>query len=68
MAQKTVTIPNISCEHCVRNIETELGDLSGVDSVSVDLASKTVTIIWSDKLEWSKIEQLLHEINYPPAI
>ena len=46
MSKETLTIPNISCGHCVSAIETELADMEGVTSVKADAATKTVTVQW----------------------
>jgi copper ion binding protein len=44
MATRTYSVPSISCEHCKKAIETEVAKLSGVSSVGVDVAAKTVTV------------------------
>ena len=44
MATRTYSVPSISCEHCKKDIETEVAKLSGVSSVGVDVAAKTVTV------------------------
>jgi copper chaperone CopZ len=41
---KTFSVPDISCDHCVRAITGEVGTVAGVESVSVDIAAKTVTV------------------------
>ena len=66
MNSKTVTVPNISCGHCVHTIELEVGELAGISSVKANEASKQVTIEWDEPATWEKIEALLQEINYPP--
>ncbi len=65
MLNKTVKIPNISCGHCVRTIESELRDLDHVTSVKADEVSKMVDISWEEPQTWEKIKSLLEEINYP---
>lgn len=40
MSTKTFVVPNISCGHCTRTIENELGDVAGVTAVKADEASK----------------------------
>jgi copper chaperone len=68
MQNKIINIPNISCEHCVHAIKSELGSLEGVISIDVDKDSKEVTIAWHDEiLDWDSIKNLLAEINYPLA-
>jgi copper chaperone CopZ len=65
MPNKTVNIPNINCEHCVRTIETELNALENVTSVKADETTKVVHISWDEPQSWEKIKSILSEINYP---
>jgi copper chaperone CopZ len=67
MTTTTYTIPNISCNHCVHTITTELTDLAGVKEVVADLASKKVKVTFEPPASLEKIEELLVEIDYPPA-
>ncbi|WP_405282527.1 heavy-metal-associated domain-containing protein [Gaopeijia maritima] len=66
MAEKTVSVPAISCGHCVKTIEREVGELPGVDGVSSDLASRRVTVRWDEsRTSWDEVDALLDEIGYP---
>lgn len=68
MAEKTVSVPTISCGHCVKTIEREVAELDGVTAVSADAASRSVTVTWDEATtSWPAVEELLVEINYPPA-
>ncbi len=60
-------IPNISCGHCVKTIEMEVGELPGVVSVDANEALKTAEITYQDPANEEKIKSLLAEINYPVA-
>ena len=64
---KTFEVPNISCEHCTRTVENEVGEIAGVTSVQADEARKQVTVEWGDPATWNEIEGVLKEINYPPV-
>jgi len=64
---KSFQVPNITCHHCVMTIKRELGELSGVTSVSGDAETKTITVEWSAPATWDGIKSLLAEINYPAA-
>jgi copper chaperone len=67
MASKTFKVPNISCGHCVRTIEREVGELKGVALVKADQATKMVTVEWQEPTaSWEAVRSLLAEINYPP--
>lgn len=63
---KTFLVPAISCDHCVRSIKNELADLTGVQSVQAEAATKLVTVTWADPATWEKIRAALIEIEYPP--
>jgi len=67
MTSKTLTIPNITCNHCVMTIKRELGELEGVANVTGDAETKTVTVEWDSPATWDGVKSLLAEINYPPA-
>lgn len=67
MSTVTYRIPNISCNHCIHTIVTELSDLDGVQSVQGSVADKQVTVTYQPPTDVEKIEQLLAEINYPVA-
>lgn len=66
MTTITYTIPNISCQHCVHTIKTEVGDLAGVQSVEADAQSKQAVITFETPATEEAIKALLAEINYAP--
>lgn len=65
MTTVTYSIPNISCNHCVHTIQTEVSELAGVSSVKADLDSHSATIVFDAPADETKIKSLLTEINYP---
>lgn len=68
MTTKTVTVPNISCGHCVATIEREVSALAGVSSVRGEHATRKVTISWDpEATDWVAIQDLMEEIHYPPS-
>ncbi len=67
MKTVTYTIPNISCNHCVHTIKTEVSDLEGVQSVEANPQTKQTTITFAEPATEDQIVTLLKEINYPPA-
>ena len=44
MPQLSLCVPGISCGHCVAAITDEVGGVTGVVSVAVDLDTKIVTV------------------------
>ncbi|MBC8170231.1 MAG: heavy-metal-associated domain-containing protein [Anaerolineae bacterium] len=67
MEQKTFQVPNIGCDGCVTSIKNELHQLEGVQVVDGVVATKTVTVQWTDPASWMKIVDTLKEIDYAPA-
>jgi len=65
MTTVTYTVPAISCGHCTHTIETEVGELQGVQSVKADEATKKVEITFDTPANEAVIKALLAEINYP---
>ena len=41
-------VPDMSCDHCRSAIETHVGAVAGVESVTVDLDAKTVEVAGGD--------------------
>ena len=68
MSEKTVSVPNIACGHCVNTIERELSELDGVQGVSANQESRTVAVQWDAGVtDWPEVEALLDEIGFPAA-
>jgi copper chaperone CopZ len=65
MAKETLSVPNISCGHCVSAIEAELTEMEGITSVKADAGTKTVTVQWDAPASIERIRATLTEINYP---
>lgn len=66
MSTKTVSIPTISCSHCIATIERTLNEVDGVKKVDCDLPTKSCTIQWQEPADWESIAALLTEIGYEP--
>lgn len=67
MSKRSVKVPNISCGHCVKTIEREVGEVEGVTSVRASEVDKTVHLEWDEgRTSWGEIESLMEEIDYPP--
>ncbi len=65
METQTLTIPKISCGHCVMAIKNELTEIDGINSVEGDPEDKTITVEFSAPVTMEKIKETLIEINYP---
>ncbi|HEX8997027.1 MAG TPA: copper ion binding protein [Ktedonobacterales bacterium] len=68
MVETTLSVPDVSCEHCVKTINGALGSLSGVEQVSTDIPSKTVHLTYdAAQVSMDKIEEVLDDAGYTVA-
>ncbi|HEY8648875.1 MAG TPA: heavy-metal-associated domain-containing protein [Candidatus Limnocylindria bacterium] len=68
MAQTTLSVPDISCEHCERTITDTLSPVDGVKRVTVDIPAKAVTVEYDDvTVSVDRFKELLKEEDYPVA-
>ncbi len=62
-----IKVGNVKCNSCVANIKTSLADVSGLESVEVDLASGVVSIN-GESLDRQAIVSKLAELGYPETV
>jgi len=67
MEEKTLSIPKISCGHCVMAIKNELSEIEGVKEVTGVPENKHITVKWDPPATLDKIKAVLKEMNYPAA-
>ncbi len=61
----TLSVPDVSCEHCVKTINGALGTLPGVEAVSTDIPTKTVHLRYDARqLSLEQIETTLDDEGY----
>lgn len=60
-----LTIPDMSCGHCVKAITESIKTLDAAATVSTDLENKTVSV--QSALTDADIRQALTQAGYPPA-
>lgn len=66
MTTVTYYVPNISCNHCIHTIKSEIGEMAGVKTVDAVLDTKKVTIAFDAPASEDQIVALMADINYPP--
>lgn len=64
MAQITLRISGMSCEHCVKRVTEALSKLSGVKNVQVDLSSGTAIFEKPENLSFEEIARAIEEAGY----
>jgi copper chaperone len=60
----TYRVTGMTCEHCVRAVTEEIGKLSGVTAVDVDLPSETVTVASDTPLDDTALRAAVDEAGY----
>jgi copper chaperone len=68
MTTVSLKVPNISCDHCVHTIKTEVSELPGIKRVDANPDTKIVTVEFDPPATQANIEALLAEIDYPAEI
>jgi copper chaperone len=64
----TLSVPDVSCEHCVHAINGAVGKLAGVEKVETDIPTKSVHIRYDgSQLSLAKIEETLDDVGYTVA-
>ena len=63
MTTTTYSVPGVSCGHCVDAITTEVTAVAGVQSVAVDLETKTVTVV-ADPLDDGSVIAAIDAAGY----
>jgi copper chaperone len=67
MDEITLSIPNISCHHCIMTIKRESGLVAGVEFVSGDVENKTATFRVAGDEALQALRAALAEAGYPAA-
>lgn len=66
MEEKTVHIPNISCDHCVMTIKNELSEIDSVEFVDGEPSPKNITVRWRSSANGETTTRKIDEIGYTP--
>jgi copper chaperone len=68
MTTETLSVPDISCDHCQWTIESALGRLPGVRTAAVDVAARTVQLTYDEStVDPATIRRTLAEEGYEVA-
>ena len=64
MTEATYSVSGMTCGHCVKAVETELGGLAGVTYVAVDLESGRVTLTSDEPVDPAAVRAAVEEAGY----
>lgn len=60
-----LSVPDVSCEHCVKAVNGALGTLPGVESVETDIPTKSVHLRYdASQLSLAQVEAALDDVGY----
>jgi len=67
MTEAVYTVSGMSCDHCVHAVSTEVGALTGVTDVDVDLGSGRVRVTSDRPLADDAVRAAVEEAGYELA-
>ncbi|MEV4111506.1 copper ion binding protein [Nonomuraea sp. NPDC049695] len=67
MATATYTVKGMTCGHCVSSVKEEVGEVAGITSVEVDLASGLLTVESDSPVDTATIVAAVEEAGYEVA-
>lgn len=65
MPTTTLSVSGMTCEHCVRAVKQEVGEISGVTQVDVELGTPTiVTVESTEPISHQDLVEAIDEAGY----
>ncbi|RAS70052.1 copper ion binding protein [Lentzea atacamensis] len=64
MAESTYTVKGMTCGHCVSSVTEEVGQISGVRQVDVDLPTGKVTVTSDAPVSQEAVRAAVTEAGY----
>ncbi|USI93078.1 heavy-metal-associated domain-containing protein [Rhodococcus pyridinivorans] len=64
MTTTTFTVSGMTCQHCVMSVTEEVGEVSGVTAVDVDLATGRLTVTSDAPVDGQQVRAAVHEAGY----
>jgi copper chaperone len=62
--EATYSVTGMTCDHCVRAVEAEIGKIAGVASVTADLAAGQVTLRTTVPVDPAAVRAAVEEAGY----
>ena len=64
MSTATYTVVGMTCGHCVNSVSEEVGQVSGVTDVDVDLATGGLTVTSNNEIGDAAVRAAVEEAGY----
>lgn len=62
--RKIINVDGMTCDHCVKKIESVLEPLADVLKVKVDLGRKSVLVLYENTLDEVLLQNKIEELGY----
>ena len=62
--RSTYVVEGMTCDHCVRAVQSEVGKVPGVASVAVDLAAGRVTVQSQEPVDPAAVRAAVEEAGF----
>ncbi len=63
----TYTVSGMTCDHCVASVTEEIGEIEGVQAVTVDLSTGEVQVVSDRDLDPEQVRAAVDEAGYSIA-
>jgi copper chaperone len=67
MSESTYTVTGMTCGHCASSVTEEIGEITGVQKVQVDLSTGNVTVTSDRELSHDEIRSAVTDAGYQLA-
>ena len=65
MRQETIKVEGMTCQHCVQTITEALNNITGLNTVNVDLVNKEVSVKFNEnETKLQKISEKIIEVGF----
>ena len=65
MRQETIKVEGMTCQHCVQTITDALNNITGLNTVNVDLVKKEVSVKFNEnETKLQKISDKIIEVGF----
>mgnify|MGYP001496897376 FL=1 len=65
MRQETIKVEGMTCQHCVQTITDALNNITGLNTVNVDLVKKEVSVKFNEnETKLKKISDKIIEVGF----
>lgn len=64
MGTSTYTVKGMTCGHCVSSVQSEVGGITGVTAVEVDLPTGRVAVRSADPIDEAAVRAAVEDAGY----